>query len=176
MRGSMSAPGVLVVVVMLLLSAPSAWAQERIISSEDGVIRVSIPEGWVKSDVNKKKDRLQVKDPENEYYVLFLYDSKSDLDTNLKDYAKGRCDHIVESLKNGSATEPKAVKVGENTAIQYEISGSGKETGVRLKYLFTVVETKTAYVQCMGWSIASKYGLAKPELEKVTQGLTEKSK
>ncbi len=171
MRVSLSAVGVLIV----LLCSGTAFAEDRIVSSEDGTIHASLPEGWVKSDSNKKKNRLQVKDPENDYFLLFLADSKADIDTNLKDYAKGRLDHILGTLKDGSATDAKSTKVGEDNAIQYEITGTLKETGLRLKYLLTIVETKKSYYQCMGWCIASKFAMAKPELEKVTQGLTEKA-
>ncbi len=162
--------------VVVFAAVAVAADEDKMLTSGDKTLRCQLPEGWAISDDNKDADRLQIKNDAKECYMLFLSDAKADLDTNIKQYSEDRRDAMLQKLDNAKSSDAKQIAVGTHKAYQYEITGTVKDGRLRLKYLVTIFETEDRYVQCVGWSVASKFDDDKTELEKATDGFRDNAK
>ncbi len=130
------------------------------VTSSDGKIKASIPEGWTEDDLDNEDAAIQMSNEEESGYTLIIIEDKADYDASSKlaDYQKIILDSMVDTLGGAEAvkkSEPANIKVNDYEAIQCDLQGFFE--GMSVKYLITCIDGENNYVQVVSWSSPGKF-------------------
>jgi hypothetical protein len=138
------------------------------ISSDNGNLKVTTSGFWVKrTDLNKKAS-LQAAYKDKEMYLIVITDPKSTApNMTLEQHHQMTRDHMLQTMKNSSATQSISTSVDGHPAMQDQITGI--ENGANVVFLHTTVDDGGNYQQIMAWTLKSRWQSHQQELREVTE-------
>ncbi|MDF2986573.1 MAG: hypothetical protein K0R50_2083 [Eubacterium sp.] len=144
------------------------------VTSPDGKIKASIPEGWTEDNLDNPDASIQLSNEEEFGYTLIVIEDKADYDTSTKlaDYQKIILDSMVDTLGGTEAvkkSEPESIKVNNYQAIQCDLEGFFEGTSV--KYLITCIDAQDHYLQVVSWSYPGKFDSNKDDFNTVLNSI-----
>jgi Domain of unknown function (DUF4190) len=137
------------------------------IASSDGKIKVTAPGLWTKLPGLNKQATLQVGDKSKDMYLIVITDAKTDLDNlTLEKHHQLTRNHILQKMKNASATEPVSLTINGRPALQDELSGT--ENGTNVVFLHTTVDDGDHFQQILAWTLKSRWQQQNQLLREIT--------
>jgi hypothetical protein len=138
--------------------------------------------GWtITQGLNEQAD-LQAKNTQRSAYLVVLTESKKDLGNKFdyREYARRRLSKLQKSLEEVQGGDsPVEMTVGGRSAIHFQLDGVKKTDDgdqARLWYSLTVVDGVAAVHQIFAWTLFSKAGENKLELDQIVKSFEDRSK
>jgi len=143
--------------------------EKKEIPSDDRKSKITVSGFWVKrTDLNQKAS-LQAACPSKEMYVIVITDPKSTVpNMTLEQHHQLTRDHMLEKLKNSSATQPVSLSVDNHPALQEELRGTD-ERGANVVLLNTSIDDGENLHQVLAWTLKSRWAVQQQELRDATQ-------
>ncbi|MFO7525304.1 MAG: Yip1 family protein [Ignavibacteriaceae bacterium] len=147
-------------------------SENRIVTSTDNLFTLKLPDEWnILKNINPEAS-IQIGNLSNEVYLIAFSEDKSDLeDYTHSELYEAIVLNMVSSLEDGQLTETIQPSDTKHPYMMCEISGS--LDGVKIIYLFALVECEKMFYQLVGWSLASEYISNKSDLKSVMYSFTE---
>lgn len=141
--------------------------EKKDIASDDGKLKITASGFWVKrSDLNKQAT-LQAANQSAEMYVIVISEAKSTVpNMTLQQHHQLTREHMMQKMKNKSATEATEVTIDDRPALQDEITGTTQ--GANLVFLHTTVAERDSFQQILAWTTKSRWKEHEQELREVT--------
>ena len=141
--------------------------EKKEIASDDGKLKITASGFWVeRTDLNKKAS-LQAAYKDKELYVMILSEPKASVpDMTLQQNHQTTREHMLQKMKDSSATAPVAVTIDGHPALQDEVNGI--ENGANITFLHTTVDDGDNFNQILAWTLKSRWPANKPELAEIT--------
>lgn len=154
---------------------------ETVLVSSDGTSQLTLPVGWKAENELHDSAELQAANSERKLYVIVLSEVKEalkeeepDTDWNLETHSETTRKLLEDRLKAAGEVEqeePVSLKIGEYSALQYEIRG--KLGDLDVVYLHTTVETPTRFHQVLAWTVPDALDENRAEIDRVIQSFQE---
>lgn len=143
--------------------------EKKDIASDDGKSKITVSGFWVKrTDLNPKAS-LQAACPSQEMYLIVISDAKSTVpNMTLEQHHQLTRDHMLKTLKNGSATQPVSISVDNHPALQEELSGTDSR-GANVVLLNTSVDDGQDLEQILAWTLKPRWQAHQQELRDAIQ-------
>ena len=143
--------------------------QKKEIASDDAKSKVTVSGHWVKrTDLNPKAS-LQAAWPGKEMYLIVISDPKSTVpNMTLEQHNELTQDHMLQKLRNSSATQPVSLSVDSHPALQEELRGTD-ERGANIVLLNTSLDDADNFYQILAWTLKSGWQAHQQELRDATQ-------
>ena len=133
--------------------AAACTADARTLYSDDGISELSVPEHWEVSPHLSQTAVLRATDPRNEAYLVVNSYLPDEINPRpLAKQAEDLSRAMLEGLENAQISPPRKLTIQARPAIEYEITG--RLGDIRLSYLSTVVEGRTAIHHLIAWPLA----------------------
>lgn len=150
-------------------------AAARTLYSDDGISELDVPEHWEVSPHLSKTAVLRAADTRNDAYLVvntYLPDEINPLP--LAKQAEGLSRSMLEGLENGQISPPRHLTIQGRPAIEYEITG--RLGNIRLSYLSTVVEGRTAKHHLIAWPLVEDNPAARDAQRELVASFRESTK
>jgi hypothetical protein len=99
------------------------FTERREVASDDGKIKVTVPDTWSKLPELHKQASLQVGNKSKEVYLIVVTGAKTDLDNFiLEKYHQQTRDRMLQKMKNASASQPVSATIDGHPALQDELT------------------------------------------------------
>jgi bifunctional DNA-binding transcriptional regulator/antitoxin component of YhaV-PrlF toxin-antitoxin module len=149
--------------------------QPKTLIGIDGKCQITIPGGWREDKQLNEKGVIQASNRLNEQYVLVMSNDKQDFakSMTLSGITKLLREDLSENITEAETTAPIPTTVNGYPAEQFEASGSVQ--GIKVKYVYTVVDMPQNYYQILAWSLASRFDANKPQLLEVVNSFQKTS-
>lgn len=131
--------------------SPKALPPDGVVVSRDELLRTRLPKHWSILENLNASATLQAGDPVREEYMLVLTEPKDAVPGGIESYANLMVNHLIGTLQDVSVEGPEEVTINGMRGYQYAISGSAQ--GMRLEYLFTILEGPEAFHQVAMWTL-----------------------
>jgi hypothetical protein len=152
-----------------------AGKKTEVITSTDNKTQLTIPGSWDKQTNLNDDATLQVANLIGGQYAIVISESKKDLGTelSLQDLTDAAKENTTKNvlLENVVMGEPKPVTINGYPAVQFE--SNGMAAGIKLNWIYTLIDAPKNYHQVITWSLASKYEQNKPVLLEVANSFKE---
>lgn len=147
--------------------------QSKILTSKDGDCQLTVPGTWREDSDLHEEAIIQTSQRFGELYVVVLSSNKEDFtnEMTLDSLTKMLRASMSNNLMQSESTNPVRTTVNHLPAEQFEMSGS--ISGIKAKYVYTVVETPDNFYQILAWTLASRYDSNKQKLLDVTNSFQE---
>ncbi|HVF88941.1 MAG TPA: hypothetical protein VNH22_02665 [Blastocatellia bacterium] len=150
----------------------SAGAASAVITSSDGLSRITLPPGWKQEQELHEQADLQAADRANEMYVIVMSESKEDFrDMTVEKHSEFTRSALTEKLESPELSEPEKVTVDGLPGTQYEIRGG--VDNLNIAYLHTTLESPTHFHQILAWTLKSRFDKNRPVLDAVIHSFKE---
>jgi hypothetical protein len=132
-----------------------------------GTVTLEVPTRWKNTpEMGKTAEVHMARTSRKRFLMVYVEPKKKIPNTDLPAYTK-----LIFARMKRVVSEYKAAPVRQRTinglkGLSREVTGVSK--GVRVAYLFTVVEGATSFYQILLWSLISDRHLAKPLFERIT--------
>jgi hypothetical protein len=148
----------------------------KVISSEDGLISLTVPDGWDRATGLNAAASIQTSNPAENLYALVVTDIKEDLSPGitLEKYAMLAVNKLIGSLTEVESVGPQRLVVNGQSAVLYEIRGT--INNVRAAYYFAVIETGKYFHQVGIWTSNSKFEARSEVMRSIITSFRETSK
>jgi hypothetical protein len=103
-------------------------------------------------------------------YVEIIADPRDQFVNNLEQYADAKLETMVVLLEGAKVTSDGPMEIGGRHAIRFEIEGKLPDSGVKIGYVLTVIETKDYYIQVIAWAPGKKFADHRGELQGLASG------
>lgn len=142
--------------------------QKKEITSDDGKSKITVSGFWVKrSDLNVKAS-LQAAYNDKQMFLMVISEPKSTVpNMTLEQHHQLTRDHMLQKLKDSSATQPASTSVDNHPALQDELRGT--ENGSDVVFLHTTVDDGDNLDQILAWTFKSRWQAQQQELRDATQ-------
>lgn len=146
--------------------------QNKIVTSVDELFTLKLPDEWKILKNLHPEASIQIGNLSDEVYLIAIVDNKSDLE----DYTHSEIFdaivlNIVSSLEDGQMSGIIHPSDTKYPYMMCEIRGSSD--GMKLVYLFALIECERMFYQLIGWSLASEYSNNIRDLKSVIYSFTE---
>lgn len=142
--------------------------EKKEIVSADGKTKITASGFWVKRTDLNKKAALQAAYKDKELYVIVISEPKTTVpNITLPQRHQLSREHMLQQLKNSSATEPTTVTVDNNPALQDEFRGTDND-GANIVLLHTTVDDGSNFHQILAWTLKSHWEQQNAVLREVT--------
>lgn len=143
--------------------------EKKEIPSDDGKSKITVSGFWVKRTDLNPKAKLQAACPSKEMYLLVISDPKSTVpNMTLEQHHQLTRDHMLQKLKNSSATPAISMTIDNHPALQEELSGTD-ERGANVVLLNTSVDDGNHLHQILAWTLKSHWQADQQELREATE-------
>jgi hypothetical protein len=141
--------------------------QKKEIVSDDGKLKVTTSGFWVKRlDLNKRAS-LQAAYKDKEMYVIVISEPKLTVQNmTLDQHHQLTRNHMLQKMKNSSATQPVSVTIDNYPGLQDELTGT--DNGANVVFLHTSVDEGDCFDQILAWTLKSRWAKENAELRDVT--------
>jgi hypothetical protein len=154
---------VLLAVLALALPLAAQTGKTKVVESSDGSLKLSVPSDWTEQELNDAAE-IQVGSEEQSSYLIVLIEKKADLfGWNLERHSFVTLGKLLADVDLPKISGPKAMKIGDIPAIQYEVRGAA--SGTNIVYLHTTIETPDLFAQILAWTVPSKEAANRKKLE-----------
>lgn len=165
-----------VLVLALLTFAGAAQADDgTVFVGKDKHTQISAPEGWQQIKSSSGVSQITIASAESHGYAMLISEPKADFSyKSLQDYSTAimKIEAKKSPLTDRSVTGPKAVKVNDADAVEYEVVGTLK-SGVKVHYRKTFIETANQWNQVMCWATPSHYEENQKAFTAINESLKE---
>lgn len=147
--------------------------QPQTLISTDGKCQITVPGGW-KSDTDLHEDAvIQTSQRFGELYLVVLPSNKRDFsdEMTLESLTELLRTDMKKNVKQAVSTDLVETTVNGLPGQQFEMSGEVDK--IKVKYIYTVVETSNNFYQILAWTLASRYDSNKQKLLDVTNSFQE---
>ncbi len=147
----------------------------RTLYSDDGISELSVPEHWVLSPHISATASLRATDPRtNASLVVNSYLPDEIKPMPLARMAEKLSRALLDGLEKGRISPPRKLTIQGRPAIEYEITG--RVGDMRLGYLSTVVEGRTAQHHVIAWPVAENNKAARAAQRELVATFKESTK
>jgi hypothetical protein len=143
--------------------------------SADGQYQLVAPKGWGPADFHVQSVQISASNPHRGEYAEVVADRKEDYAGSLAQFAEGKRDTMAMSLDNPRLDAGQHVKVNGQDAYRFELHGQLPGSKVSIGYCVTVLDTKTHYIQIIGWTEDAHFAANHDELSSLALGFSEKA-
>jgi hypothetical protein len=173
----MNLPAVGVFILAILSLAISVRADDgEALSSRDGQYTLRVPKDWRATDFHVDNVEIGASNPHRGEYAEVIADRQEDYAGSLKQFAEAKRDTMAMSLDNPRLSPGEQLKVNGQNAFRYELHGTLPGSNVAVGYCLTILETKTHYIQVVGWTEDSHFLQNHEELNSLAAGFSENVK
>lgn len=161
---------------VMLVWASSTLAGARTIYSDDGLSEISVPsEHWLVRPHIGRSAALRASDTQGDSTLVVNTYLPDELDPmSLDKLSKKLSTRLLEGLQDGRLSPARKLTLHGRPAVEYEISGLDGD--VRITYLSTVVEGKSAKHHLIAWMSEANYKAGPNALRKVFSTFRESPK
>lgn len=145
----------------------------QVLTSTDGKYQLTVPGNWKTETELHDQAELQAANRIGELYVIVIRESKEDFsdNTDVAFVTENARSNLREAAANLVMSEPAAVNINGNRALQFE--ASGEVDNIKAKYLYAIVETPQNFYQIMTWTLTSRFDRNKDVLQGVINSFKE---
>ena len=168
----------LFVVILLAFSAASCnkfGGGGSDAKSKDGRVQIHLPDGWNEAELPGSIGKIQAKaGPDKNAYVSVISEPKEDVHHHsIQEYAQSilKIEAGKSKLADRTVSDPKDMKVGDYSAVQYEVRGT--MGNVSLVYVKTFVETPTRWNQVLCWTTPSHLNDVRGDFQSIWESFKE---
>jgi hypothetical protein len=162
------------IILTLLTISPTLHADDSItLTSPNRQYTLTAPKGWGSADFKVENIQIGASNPRRGEYAEVIADRQEDYAGSLKEFAEAKRDTMAMSLDNPRLFPGQKLKINKQDAYRYEIHGQLPNTNISVAYCLTVLETKTHYIQIVGWSEESHFAENSAELCSLANGFSE---
>jgi len=156
--------------------ATVCFSAETVVTSEDKLLQVTVPEGWQKQTDLHQEAEIQTGNPKKDLFLIVLSEAKMDFDNiTYEDHSKLTREPLLKNLINAKLESgPKILTINGLPAVQYEISGSVDK--IKIRYIHTTVDGAKQFHQILAWTLPSNFEKYHVELEAVVASFKETQK
>jgi hypothetical protein len=151
-------------------SAPlRAWADDKptgpVVKSADGKLQLNLPAHWESHDFHLDAVKIGAAREKAGEYVEIIADPRDQYVDNLAQYADGKVETMVILLEGVKVTSDGPMDIHGRNSIRFEIEGRLPDSGVKIGYVLTIIETKDFYIQVIAWSAGNTFADHRGELQ-----------
>jgi hypothetical protein len=157
----------------LTATSPGQTSAGNVIVATDKHSQITVPDDWqAMTDLNDKAE-TQAGNRSKNVYVIIIADNKEDF-TSFSKYSELAISKFMATLEAPEVKGPANVTINGNSALQYKIMGA--VNGLKVTYLYTLVEGDSDYYQILAWTTQSKFDENEPIFQRVAQSFQELSR
>jgi hypothetical protein len=147
----------------------------QVITATDNKSELTVPGSWEKQSGLNNEAAIQVANLIGGQYAIVITESKKDLgsDITLQQFADAVKENTTKNvlIQNVVMSEPKPITINGYPAVQFESNGTA--AGIKLNWIYTLINAPKNYHQVITWSLAAKYEQNKPVLLEVANSFKE---
>lgn len=153
-------------------SSAASAGDTKVVTASDKRSQLTVPASWVDAPASFKNEHasLQLGDARGERYVLIVSASSVDFD-NFTGFSEACVQEAREILEGAVIGEARQLTIGGLNAVQHAITG--KASGFKIAFWYTMIEGKRGYYQVVGWTLPSRKAEAEPAILKVIDTFRE---
>jgi hypothetical protein len=145
-----------------------------VIVASDGQSQITVPDDWRQINTLNDKAEIQAGNNSKNVYIIVLTENKEDF-TGFQKYSElALSSNFITGLESPDVKGPTNVTINGKSALQYEILAV--VDGLKVAYLYTLVEGEKNYHQIIVWTVQSKFDANESLFQRVTQSFQELSK
>lgn len=139
--------------VVLAGCASTAGGGRYLVLSDDGLSELEAPRSWETRPNFSAKADLRLADAMGDNYLLVnTYLPEDTREMPLEEFGSRLSGALHKKMSQGRMSAPRALKIGERPAIEYELRSQDEESAI--VYLSTVVEGARARYHLIAWTVA----------------------
>jgi hypothetical protein len=140
----------------------------QVIASAEGTERILAPRNWRPLPDLNEAASVAAGNKLAEEYLIVLSENKADLaDSSLEKHHHQSGNHMLSTLKDGSATATTSLTIDGHPALQDELRGVSENTII--VFLHTTVDDGKYIHQILAWTLKSRWDSKKSRLQEVTR-------
>lgn len=153
-------------------SGQSPVSETKVVTARDQKSQLTVPTSWEDAPAAFKNEHatLQVGEARREQYILIVSASDVDFD-NFAGFSEACLEEARTLLEGAEIGEARQVTIGGLAAVQHVITG--KASGFKIAFWYTMIEGKRGFYQVVGWTLPSKKAEAEPTILKVIDSFRE---
>lgn len=168
-------------ILFVLLNLPMlAFSQTTFKDTKAGhAFAISVP-SYMESTYGLNDNAIaQYKCDEKELYTFIIEDSKAELKfleielNNAQQFYDFFIKDFLLDLKDRTVSKSKTSKVGANTIIQSDATYTDEETGLKIYYHITIVETPTYFYKVLSYTSVENKEKVRADLDKLAKSIKE---
>ncbi len=145
-------------------------SESLILRSSDGVVSVDLPSGWRAAPTGSlnEKAELEAQNLSDGLYLICLDENKADFtDMSFDKFSQVSLDSFLKTVSDASLSEGGTRDLFINGIPAKQTLVFGTVKGLKVGYVYTVLETSGYYHQLLGWALRSSFDKKKEGLFKV---------
>lgn len=152
-----------ILAALVMLLACAAVAQEtKVVVASDKKSQIRVPQSWSVMELNEAAE-IQVGNEKDEAYLIVLTELKDDMHGwNLERHSRVTLGQLLSNVAFPTITGPKSLKIGDSTAVQYEIRGASEDRNI--VYIHTTIDGPKYFSQILAWTLPSRVEAVRPQL------------
>lgn len=129
----------------------------QVFTSTDNICQVTVPGNWKNLPELHEDAIIKAGNLFGEQYLIIIRENKEDFGKNftLDNITEISRDNFKSAATDTFLSEPISVKINGYPAKQFETSGEVEN--LKVKYIYSIVETPNNYYQIIAWTLNSKY-------------------
>lgn len=147
----------------------------QVITATDNKSELTVPGSWEKQSGLNNEAAIQVANLIGGQYAIVITESKKDLgsDISLQQFTDAVKENTTKNvlIQNVVMSEPKPITINGYPGVQFESNGTA--AGIKLNWIYTLINAPKNYHQVITWSLAAKYEQNKPVLLEVANSFKE---
>jgi hypothetical protein len=147
-------------------SGSPAMAAPKVVTSNDGACRFTVPDLWEKVPALSSDANIQVSDRFNDAHVMVVREPRIDMaaDVTIDDYVTLLQQTLPNHLDDVQLAPAETFRIHTYEGKQFYAVGTAREIKVRVKYIYTVIMTENEFFQIISWTSPSRYEKNKPTM------------
>jgi len=145
----------------------------KTLTASDESCQIVVPGNWqTRSDLNDDAV-IQAGNLPAELYIVVIRESKEDYGkkADLDFYTNLIRDNFKKTVTDPVLSEPLSVNINGHAAKQFETGG--EMDNIKVKYIYTTVETPKNYYQIVSWTLSSRFDANRSKLAEVINSFKE---
>jgi hypothetical protein len=128
-----------------------------VLKSDDGLVQLSAPDGWVKLKSSTEGASLEARDEDSEAFIMVIIADRTDPYITIDEYGSDLRDQVLAHLVKSKCSQGEPMQIGGFKAIRYEIHGVKPESKVPFGYFVTIIQMRRHYVEVIAWSLEKHF-------------------
>lgn len=144
----------------------------KVVTASDRKSQITVPTSWrdVPENFRNEVAVIQLGNLRREQYVLVISASKADFE-DFGGFEEACLEEAEMAIEDADVGARRALEIGGLPATQYEVSG--KVSGLRVVFWYTMVEGRNGFYQVLAWTLPSRKAEAEPTLRDVINSFRE---
>jgi hypothetical protein len=160
---------------LLIACATPPPGKTRVLYSDDGLSEITLAGHWgTRPNFGKNADLRASDDTRGTYLMVNTYRPEDVKPMTLEKFSETLSSALRDNMQSAQLSSPRALTIGGRPAIEYEVRGAVGD--IRLVYLSTVVDGRTARYHLVGWTQAEQFPANRDGLRLAAQNFRESDK